>query len=63
MPRLAEPDGIQKTELARRRSRFRFAVERAARMADDTPQFTAEELEELAAIFLSRVPGRSRTAA
>ena len=58
MPRIAdyaEPTGAQKTEALRRRARHRFAMDRAAKMADGVPRFTDEELAELAGVFLSRV--------
>jgi Flp pilus assembly protein TadD len=51
----AAPTGAQVTEVARRRSRFRYAMDRVARIADGEPRFTDEELAELAAVILARL--------
>jgi hypothetical protein len=48
------PTGAQVTEVARRRARFKYAMDRVRKMAEGAPEFTPEELTELAAVFLAR---------
>jgi hypothetical protein len=40
-------------EDARRASRFKAALARARRIAETEPRFTAEQLEQIAAVFTS----------
>lgn len=49
-----ELTGAQVTELARRRARFRYAMDRVVKIAGGTPAFTDEELAELAAVMVAR---------
>ena len=48
------PSGAQVTEVARRRARFKYAMDRVRKMAEGTPEFTPEELAELAAVFTAQ---------
>ena len=50
------------TERARRLARFRFALDRVAKIADGEPRFTGEELAELAEVLISRIGSRDEKA-
>jgi hypothetical protein len=53
----AMPTGAQVTEVARRRARFRYAMDRVRKIAQGTPEFTGDELAELAEVFTARAAG------
>jgi hypothetical protein len=51
------PTGAQVTEVARRRARHKYAMDRVRKIAEGTPEFTPGELAELAAVFTARAAG------